>query len=256
MAFAFKGFGGSTVTAVPDNDPLVLTTDTTGAVAGDFAVLLIAVDNDQFGDGDEGAVVGITDNAGNTWRKAVEFTNGQGLLEAGTTCGMWFSNLTANLPIGSTVTIDLSTVRDAFAVTLHYFTKTATLDGAVEGTPGTLADDNAAAGSLDVTTSNIACLRIRATASESNSTTVWTKTAAFDAVLTQLVTVIGGPNFNQGIRAEYDVSTGTGQASAPTGGAGAVDNASVYVAFTEVPKYAGFGMPQRDGQVIGRMIGY
>jgi hypothetical protein len=236
MAFALKGAGGTVTSTTANQSTLVLTTATTAGAVGDFAVLRYAVDNNQTTDGDEVAVTGITDSAGNQWSKGAEFTNGQGGAQSGTTCGVWSCNLSAALAIGSTITLTFSnnTSRDASAAALEYFTKASGTYGVREGTPGTLAADGAAAGSLDVTTANIACLRIRAVASESSTATALTKTAAFTAVLSQAVTASGATATNQGIRGEYLISTGTGQASNPTAGAGSVDHASVYVAFKEI----------------------
>jgi hypothetical protein len=238
MAFALKGAGGTVTSTTANQSTLVLTTATTAGAAGDFAVLRYAVDNNQTTDGDEVAVTGITDSAGNQWSKGAEFTNGQTAAQAGTTCGVWSCNLSAALAIGSTITLTFSnnTSRDASAAALEYFTKASGTYGVLEGTnpPGTLAADGAAAGSLNVTTANIACLRIRAIASESSTATALTKTAAFTAVLSQAVTASGATATNQGIRGEYLISTGTGQASNPTAGAGSVDHASVYVAFKEI----------------------
>lgn len=235
MAFSLKGSGGTVNSAAANQSSVVLTTATTAGASGDLAVIRYALDNAQTTDGDEGAVTGIVDSAGNLWVKAVEFTNGQGGTQAGAVCGIWYSNVTAPLPTGSTITLSLTnnTLRDASAVGLEYFTKAAGTVAAIEGTPGTLAADGAAAGSLDVTTSNIACLRIRAIASESSTATALTKTAAFTAVLGQDLTTGGSSTSNQGIRGEYLISTATGQASNPTAGAGSVDHASVYVAFRE-----------------------
>lgn len=239
MALAFKGTGSASTTfsTTANQASFILTTVTTIGAVGDLAVMTYAVDNNATGDGDEGSVSGVVDSAGNTgWTKAIEFTNGQGSAQAGTCVGIWYCNLTAQLSVGATITSTFTNAasRDASAFNLTYFTMAAGSTAAVEGTPASLANDGVAAGSLDCTTASISCIRIRATSSESSSVTAWTKTAAFTAVLTQAVSNFGSTLVNQGIRGEYLISTATGQASAPTGGAGAVDNASVYVAFKEV----------------------
>lgn len=257
MAFALKGAGSATTanSAAANQASLVVTTATTAGAANDLAVLLYAVDNNATVDGDEGAVTGVTDSAGNFWQEGAEFTNGQGTAQTGATCGIWYCNLQNAIAIGATVTLAFSNSasRDASAASLTYFTKAAGFKAAVEGTPGTLANDAAAAGSLSVTTANIACLRIRAIASESSTATALTKTAAFTAVLTQSLTSTGASAANQGIRGEYLISTGTGTASAPTGGAGAVDNASVYVAFREDAIFVG-DPPHNSDQVAGAQV--
>lgn len=237
MAFGLRGVGGTAASATANQSSLALTTATTNGSIGDLAVLLVSCDNNQTTDGDENAVTSVT-STGNTWQKAAEFTNGQGSAQAGATVSMWYCNLTAAINTGSTITINFSNnaSRDATAASLAYYTMAAGSIAALEGSnsPSTLANDGAAAGSLNLTTANIECLRVRATASESSTSTVWTKTAAFDGLFTFAGTASGGTTANIGVRGEYDISTGTSSASAPTAGAGAVDNASIYVAFKEL----------------------
>lgn len=257
MAFALKGAGSaSTDWSITANQAsFVLTTSTTVGAANDLAVLRYAVDNNATADGDEVAVTAVADSAGNFWQKAVEFTNGQGTAQTGATCGIWYCNLQNALAIGATITLTFSnaTSRDAAAVGLEYFTKAAGFKATINGTPGTLANDAASAGSLDVTTDGNSVLRIRATASESSDATAWTKTAAFTAVLTQAVSTGGVSATNQGIRGEYLVATAINNASAPTGGAGAVDNASVHVAFKETAFTVG-DPPHNSDQVAGAAV--
>lgn len=236
MAFALKGAGSASTanSTTANQSTLVVTTATTAGAAGDLAVLLYAVDNNQTTDGDEGAVTGVVDSAGNKWVKAVEFTNGQGTAQTGATCGIWYSNLRVALPIAGTVTLSFSnnTSRDASAASLRYYTKAAGFDAVIQAT-GTLANDAAAAGSLDVTTLGFPqeCLRVRGIASESNVVTALTPSVGFN-IVTQSVAVIAAAT-SMGIRGEYLITTASTAASAPTAGAGAVDNASVYVAFKE-----------------------
>lgn len=238
MTLAFKGDGGGRGLAVGGGQAsLVVTTSVTAGAVGDLCVIGYAVDNNQTTDGDEGAVTSVTDSAGNTWVKAVEFTNGQGTAQTGATCGCWYSNLTAALAIGATITLNFSNSasRVAAACGVLFYTMGAGSFAAIEGTPGTLANDAAAAGSLNVTTANISCIRIRLIAAESNVTTVLIKTAAFDAVIVQRIADNAGTNLtSMGLRGEYLISTATGAASAPTGGTTVSDLASVYAAFKEV----------------------
>jgi hypothetical protein len=237
VALAFKGLGGSTISSAANQASLIMTAATTSGAVGDLAVLIIGVDNFQTTDGDEGAVTSVIDNAGNTWLKAGEFCNGQGTAQAGATVSVWYCKLTGAITAGTTAIqafFSNSTARDVSAMSMAFFTTTAGLDIALEGTPTTLANDGAAVGSLNLTTANISCLRIRASASESSTVTAWTKTAAFTGLFAVANTTGGGTAANMGVRGEYLVSTGTGTASAPTVGAGTVDSASIYVAFKEI----------------------
>jgi hypothetical protein len=206
--------------------------------AGYLAVLLVAVDNSQTTDGDEGAVSSVTDTHGNTWLKAAEHTNGQGGSQAGATCSVWYSllgtTLAANGTDAVTVNFTNNTARDAAALVINTWTIGSGNVVEVEAT-GTLSADGAAPGNLNPTTANIECLRVRAIATESNSTTNLTVTnvnwTTF-AVASGAVTSGGGSASNMGIRGESTISTGTGSSSNPT--LFNADHASVYVAFKEV----------------------
>jgi len=234
MAIASVGTLGSALSTTANQSTLVLTTGATVTV-GQHITLIIAFDNTQTTDGTSSGVSGVTDSAGNTWFKGHEYTNGNGTAQTGASCALWHCRVTTQLNSGGTITATFANSgnTDASAMSAWRWSTAAGARLAIEGTVGGLANDAAAAGSLNVTTSNIGCLRIRAIASESSSTTALTKTAAFTAVLTQAVSGAGTSNTEMGIRGEYLISTSTGQASAPTAGAGAVDHASVYVAFRE-----------------------
>jgi len=204
---------------------------TSQAIAiGQLAVLIAALDNNQTTDGDEGAVSSVTDTASNTWSKAIEFCNGQGAAQAGTTCSIWYTKATAALSSGGTITLNLTnnTSRDATAVIGGLFNINAGSTLAVEAT-NTLANDGAEVGSLDATTANLECLRIRGIASETRSLTGFTPTTNWTDMGQANTT--GGPDAgNQTANGEFIISTGTGAASAPTTGS-STDHASAYAAF-------------------------
>jgi fibronectin-binding autotransporter adhesin len=208
-------------------------TVTSTQLVGVFAVLIIAVDNNQTTDGDEGAVTSVTDSAGNTWSKAAEFCNGQGSAQAGATCSIWYSTITSQLTgASSTITVNFSNAasRDKSAVGgSGAFTIGAGSVVSVQGT-NTLANDGADPGSLNFTTPNEEFLRVRGIAGETNSTTALTNTAGFTSTDSSQ-TSGGGATANMAVRGEWIISTGTGAASDPTWTA--VDCASVYVAFKE-----------------------
>lgn len=206
---------------------------TSGANAGDAVIAVLASDNNQATDGDENAVSGFSDPFGNYWQKAAEFTNGNGSIQAGCLCSIWFSNLTNSITNGSAITaaFNNATSRDASAMSLWSFSKAANSNLAVEGTPGTLANDAADPGSLNVTTANIECLRFRGIAGETSATGAITTTAGWTAI-TGDQSAGGASDTNIAVRGEFIISTGTGSASDPT--LGPADHASVYVAFKEV----------------------
>lgn len=243
MAFTFKGTGSaSTANSKTANQAtLVVTTATTAGSIGNLVVVCYGVDNAATSDQDEGAVTGITDNSGgsNAWTKGAEWTNSpSATAQAGQVCGLWYCDLTTALPVGSTITLAFSssTLRDASAANVTYFTKGAGSTVSVEGTPTNASDvTSATISALNVTTANIECVRVRAVASETGqSGSDLTKTAAFTGLLT-LSTTTGNPGTtNASIRGEYLISTGTGQSSQPTEAFGAANHSSVYVAFKEV----------------------
>ena len=233
MTIAHIGDLGTALSSGNNQSSLVLTT-TADAEAGNLVVLLVAVDNNQTTDGDSTAVSGITDSAGgNTWTRGKEFANGQGANQAGADVSIWFSVLDNTIPSGGTITATFTnaTTSDASAMTAKEFSVAAGAGVQIEGTPGGLADDAADPGSLDVTTANRECLRVRAIASESNSATALTVTAGGWAAFAQAVSGAGTSATEMGIRGEWIISTGTGAASNPT--AFSADHASAYVAFVE-----------------------
>jgi len=236
MALAHVGNLGTALSSANNQASLVLTT-TAQALAGSLVVLLIAVDNVQTTDGDSTAVSGVVDSAGNTYQRAKGFANGQAAAQAGADISIWFPDggkLATTLPSGGTITATFANaaLADASAMTAKNFSMTAGNIAAVEGTPGGLAADGAAVGSLNVTTANIECLRVRGIASESNSSTALTPTATW-AIFAQAISGAGTTATEMGVRGEWLISTATGAASNPTGGAGNVDHASAYVAFKE-----------------------
>jgi hypothetical protein len=228
MAFASVRSEG-TRNDITANQASTLTQPLTGSV-GEFFVLIVAVDNNQTTDGDEGAVTSVTQTA-NTWTKAAEFCNGQGGAQAGATCSVWYMQCTTAFSSeNATINFSNSASRDKSANTVWIFSVGAGNSVAVEAT-NTLANDGADPGSLNATTANIECLRIRGIAGETNSTTALTVTSGWTA-FSSTQTTGGGSAANMAVRGEWRISTGTGDASDPT--FTSADHASVYVAFKEV----------------------
>jgi hypothetical protein len=193
-------------------------------------VLIVATQNFQTTDGDEGAVSGVVDSSGDTWTKGGEFTNGQGTAQAGAVCSIWWCKKTNTLASGGTITASFTnaTSRDESAATAWEFTCTAGATVTREGSPATLANDAADAGSLDVTTPNAEYLRIRGIASDLNSVTQMTATASWSLFSVQRSANVTGA---QSVRGEFRIVTGTNAASDPT--VATADHASVYIALKE-----------------------
>src|SRR5262245_11746514 len=231
MAFAHVGDIGTALSTVGSQTSLVMTTSAT-LEAGNVCVLIIAVDNVSGSDGDDAAVASVADSASNIWTKAIQFANAQTGQGAGACSSIWFTRARTQLNSGGTITATFTgSSIGASGMSAKEYTMSASKRLALVAT-NTLANDGAAAGSLNATTPNVSCLRVRGIASESNSTTVLTNTASW-AIFTQAISGAGTSATEMGVRGEWIISTGTGSASAPTAGAGAVDNASTYAAFIE-----------------------
>lgn len=229
MSWSSVGTLGTAANTGNNQASIVLTTSATLEV-GNVGVIIISVENNQTTDGDEGAVSGVVDSAGNTWSKAAEFTNGQGVAQTGAVCSIWYCQALTQLSSGGTITASFTNTasRDESCATAWEFSVTAGSTISVAST-NTLADDGADPGSLDVTTSAVEHLRIRGTAGEINNITQWTKTAAFtanfDAARSANVATA------MAVRGEYVISSSANVASDPTWAS--ADHASVYVAFLE-----------------------
>lgn len=232
MTWAAVGSLGTHQSATLNQASSVLTTTATLEV-GNVAILAIAVDNHQTTDGDEGAVSGVVDSAGNTWVKAAEFTNGNGVAQGGATCSIWYTKATTQLTSGGTITASFtnSASRDASAMSAHEFTVTAGAVISVEAS-ATLANDGADPGSLNATTPNAEFLRFRAIATESKVTVVLTPTAGWTAITAMGVSV-GATTVCMWVSGEFIISTATSAASDPA--AYVSTHSSVYVAFKEAP---------------------
>ena len=235
MAFASVGSLGSTQSKTANQSTLVITTSAT-LEAGHLGVLLIGVDNNSSGDGDEGAVSGVVDSAGNIWTKAIEFRNGEAGAGEGAVCSMWYKIVSSQLPSGGTITATFTNTssRDASAGTAWEYTVGTGSSVSIEAF-NTLATDGANdPGSLNATTSSVECLRIRGWARE-DSSLAFTPTASWTGI-TSNGTTGGVGATNMWVGGEFIISTGTGNASNPDedGADGSADMASVYIAFKEV----------------------
>lgn len=233
MAFGLLGTIGTANSKSADQTSLVLTT-TQNLEAGNVGILIIAVDNHQTTNGDEGAVSGVIDAVLNEWNKAKEFTNGQGSAQGGATCSMWYTKAASQLVAGSTITISFtnSTSRDASAATTLKFSVGAGSSIAVDATNQAADDAEKDPSTLDVTTSNAERLRIRGIAVEHQPKT-FTATTGWTA-FPRAASSGGSDTSNQIAWGESRIITATGAASSPVASAGSADIASCYVAFREV----------------------
>lgn len=205
-----------------------VSTSTARTVAvGDVLVVIIGANNVGTADGDNSEVSSVTDNLGNTYLKAGEFTNAQGSAAAGATCSIWYSQITTAGNATATATFANSIA--AKVITGAKFTASAGATISVVGL-ATLANDNADPGSMSI--SGLASqeyLFIRGFASETtvNTPTVTSGYSNIDAIGTSG----GGAATNMSAAGESRITTGTGSTSDPT--YTNADTASVFVALKE-----------------------
>src|SRR6185369_8685241 len=77
---------------------------TLGYASGTLVILCIANDNLSTTDGDNGDVISVSDNNGNSYTKAKQFTNGQGSAASGACSSIWFCIMNGS-GIGTTTTV-------------------------------------------------------------------------------------------------------------------------------------------------------
>jgi hypothetical protein len=132
-------------------------TTAAAASAGNLVVVTVACDNAGAADGDNSDVSGVTID-GNAATKAIEFSNAQGVAQAGATVSIWYLQLAGALGAGSTITATFTTAAtsgDANAIQAREYIVASGKTVSVEAT-NTLATDAATTtASLDATTSNI-----------------------------------------------------------------------------------------------------
>jgi hypothetical protein len=236
MAITFGATCGAAALKTGTQNSFGITFNAAVAI-GKAVVLIFATDNNATTTGDENAVTSVSDTKGNTWKKAVEFTNPSAspAAQAGSVCSIWYANITVALTTSDIVTLALSngTIRGACTGTMAYYNVTSgRIAPDVTATQATNAGNPA---SLNATTASAERLRVRGIAGETNSTTAITVTSTW----TKFVDTSGLANTtgaaaatNQAVRGEFLISTATGAASLPTWAVSA-DLASCYVAFRE-----------------------
>ncbi len=235
-AWAVWGTGGATCTAQSKaaGTTLACTVATEAMEAGNVAVLWFAGDNVATTDVTTLLLTSVTDSVGgNTWTVRQCFTNGQGTAATGATTCVATSVLTNALAIGSTITANFTSIT-AKAIVVREFTIGPGRTIAVAGTPQTLSNDNADPGAMTISgLESGQRLFVRSTGLERASGGTWTVTAGYTTSNCNGTTG-APPASNMEVCGEFRILTGTSSTSNPTGTA--VDNASVFIAFEEVPK--------------------
>lgn len=250
MAFTYVGsaFISAQTKSVTDPQSFTLSSQLD---AGNLGVLAIAVDNLTTTDGNTNNIVGVTDSVGNTWVKAREFTNGQGGSAAGACVALFYCIATTNLPAAGTITVDFSgTPTNACAVIGLEFTKgagtTINLDGGTD-----VANDASQPSNLTLSSlANKEHLFVRAVANEAVLTSIF-PTTGYDGG--GVATSGGGGASNMGAYIEAGVITGTSSTSTMSFVTGGADNASVFIALSEVGGAAFIAKPP---YVVTRMTNF
>lgn len=218
---------------------IVLTTSAAAEV-GNVAVITVDKDNAGTSDGNTSEFTTVTDNSTggpNTWVKAREYCNCSAGANAGVVTAVFYSKIAFEIASGGTITVNFSDARTASAISAWEFTIGA---GNVITQPETGVDGDYAGGtdfgSLDITTANEERLWVRADAWEGNNDDVgvYTKTLVYTSALTKDGTTGGGAASNMTIMGgEFDIFTGTTNASDPLFSTTVSDHASVLVALKQ-----------------------
>jgi hypothetical protein len=210
--------------------------------AGQMVVLMVVTDNTSTSNSDAGVVSSVTDSGGNTYTKAKEWQLGSPGALAGSVCSLWYGVITTPLSIAQDVTANFtgSADRDAVVLLSHEFGISGPIE--VVDTNSATATASSTLASLNVTTPNVECLRIRLAGLETNAAQSFytRRTSGWNALGgSGVIASSGTAGTSQTLVGEYRISTGTGDASAPSTLVGAVDHCSIYVAFKlTIPNHA------------------
>src|SRR5438128_8145937 len=215
--------------------------------AGKGGVIVLATDNLTITDGYTNDHFSMTDTAGNTWTKAREYTSAISAAADAATVSVWYSKASFNLATSGNITVNLSGLIAAKAVTCWQFTMGAGNTIVVEGYADK-SDDGVDAGSITLSgLPNIEHLFIRGTASEASGQTYTASTSYTTFDSTSSTFVGGATSTSMDARGEFRIFTATTDTTDPTMSTAARDRASTMVAWREVvgpahaPRYQAAG---------------
>lgn len=151
-------------------------------LVGRVLVVYVGVDNLDTVDGDGELVTNVTDQSGNTWNKAGEWTNAEGGAGAGITISAWYTRVTTELPANYEGKFHFRANVGHAAIICGEYTIDDTEISLVKNT-GTASDTGAEAVSLSGLESGRSYAFFRMTGAEKNSfgftpTTGWTATGS------------------------------------------------------------------------------
>jgi hypothetical protein len=205
-------------------------------MAGRLIIIMIGTDNDASAitDVETNRHLSLTAAAGSLiFTKAKEWTRGAGAAGAGVTVSCWYTVPTVNYLAGSSnLTFTFASAIAAKAYHGWHFNRDASKTIQVAGTAGLASSTSDPAISLSGLAASIEYLWFMARAFESSVLPSPTPTSGWTAVAGSS-TSGGQAAANAGVFGEWLISTSTSQTSDPTTVLGAIDEASVLVAFRE-----------------------
>ncbi len=253
MAFSLVASSGISAQSKTANQASIVITPPSTWGAGTFCIIGISTDNNLTTDGAAAHIASISDGKGNTWSIGSSFRAGRGAAQGGATVSLYYSLLVAGYN-GSSDTVTFNLTNTASRDATNYSGLAFSIGGgntvSVEGTPATQATTAADPPSMNVTTANIECLRVRAIAAEIDSGGFTATASPVFTSWSSPATTGGSAVTNMCFKGEWIISTGTGAASDPTGFT--ADQAGVYVAFKEVA--ATFNTQKRSQLFVSQAI--
>lgn len=232
MAIADKGTLGSGVSFTSSTTCLGSTTTT--ADVGDIIVVYTATDNTSTTTGTNTEVSSVTDTAGNTYTKFLEYTNSPGGVAAdGVTVSVWMTRVTTQLVAGTnnlTATFSGSRVMKVWGGRVFTVAAGSTLTQSATAVPTAVTAANDFGSASFSGLSSKERLYLRGMGKEANTTSALTTT-------TNYTSLSGGRSANDPLaitaKGEFRIVTATGETSNPTL-AVVGDTSSVFVALEEL----------------------
>jgi hypothetical protein len=201
----------------------------------DWIFVWVASNNTSSGaDGDNNEVSGVTDTAGNTWRKIGEYTNTEGASGAGITVSLWGTQASRVIASGDlTITATYVIARPNKAIRANIFRSSTLSDFIVFNnavTPdATDASNNFGSVSQPGVVPDSQVIYFRALGKQTNSATDLTPTAGWTTTGNQRSSTAAAARCAYG---EFIIQDSTGQTSDPTLAVSG-NTAGVFVAIAE-----------------------
>ena len=211
-------------------------TTSAAAEVGHVVVVTTAWDNTDTTDL-QSTRLSVSDTPGNTYTRALEFTNGQGSAEGGATAAIFFTVVTTQINNGGTITVTSDTARTAKAFEAYEFS----IGGNSVSVAGsaTQADDGVDPSSMSISgLTSQEYLWMHTLAGEGPNTDGYTGSTNY-SLENNAGTSGGGAPSNMHVYSERRIFTGTSDSVDLTSTTADRDYAQVYVALKEFTGVAG-----------------